>query len=147
MATRSLIGLLTEDKEVKNIYCHWDGYPSHNGKILVQHYNTLEKVTKLIALGSLSALEVRLEPKEGEKHTFENPVSDVTIAYHRDRGEELRINTSSSESGYWAKGGDIDFIYLFKDGEWYVDMGTSAKPRIAKVADVLSIPEEYEDED
>ena len=39
MATRSNIGIVNEDDSITAIYCHWDGYPEHNGKILLNHYN------------------------------------------------------------------------------------------------------------
>lgn len=70
MGTRSNIGMVHEDGSVTMNYCHWDGYPSHNGKILLENYTTTEKVRKLLALGDLSIL--------GES-------TETCIAYHRDR--------------------------------------------------------------
>ena len=56
MSTNSRIGYLREDGKVISIYCHWNGYTSYNGKILYKYYDTLDKVKKLIDLGSLSSL-------------------------------------------------------------------------------------------
>lgn len=56
MATRSLIGILKEENLVDYVYCHWDGYPSHNGKILLENYTTEEKVLELLEKGDLSCL-------------------------------------------------------------------------------------------
>ena len=56
MSTRSLIALKQTDGTVKSIYCHWDGYVSHNGRLLIEHYATPEAVEELLALGPLSAL-------------------------------------------------------------------------------------------
>lgn len=54
MSTRSCIIIETE-KDGKDFlvgaYCHWDGYLSHNGKILLERYNSKEKAQKLV-LGS-----------------------------------------------------------------------------------------------
>ena len=54
MATRSTIGVLNTDGSVTAVYCHWDGYPEHNGKILIENYTTEEKVRELISFGSIS---------------------------------------------------------------------------------------------
>ena len=35
MGTRSRIGIRNADDSVDSIYCHWDGYPDHNGRLLV----------------------------------------------------------------------------------------------------------------
>src|SRR5688572_278094 len=89
MGTRSIIAR-EKDGMVAAIYCHWDGYPSNNGNILQEHYQDDEKVDSLISLGALSALKPEVAPASGEAHTFDDPAKDVTIAYHRDRGEELQ---------------------------------------------------------
>ena len=70
MATRSRIAIENEDGTVDSIYCHWDGYPSHNGKILKEHYSDRAKLKQLIELGSISSLGSKIEPT-GE-HTFDN---------------------------------------------------------------------------
>ena len=93
MATRSTIGIVGGNK----IYCHWDGYTENNGRILLEHYNTTEKVRELLSLGSLSILGERTTPTEGSGHSFESPEEGVCVAYHRDRGEELRTNWTSWE--------------------------------------------------
>jgi len=48
MATTSRIAILNFDGSVDSIYCHYDGYPSHNGKILLKYYNDEMKIRKLI---------------------------------------------------------------------------------------------------
>lgn len=124
MATRSHIGMLQENGEIHFVYCHWDGYPSHNGKILLENYGQEEKVKALLELGSISSLRPRVAPEEGEEHDFEKPLEDVTIAYHRDRGEEkAQTNICYSEKGYVAKGEWVDYQYLFKNGKWYYSRG------------------------
>lgn len=121
MSTRSAIGMLTTNGTVKYIYCHWDGYIEWNGQMLIEHYSTQEQVEKLIALGDLSSLREKIEPDPNTEHNFDNPQPDVCIAYHRDRGEVLRIgeinynyyNILSMYNECWA-----EFAYLWKGGEW-----------------------------
>ena len=117
MATRSTISLKTEDG-YNTIYCHWDGYPSHNGKLLQEHYNTQERVEELIALGSISSLRKHIKPAEGTPHTFEKPAEDVTVAYHRDRqeGYESVIARHKELRAVYDEG--EQYNYVFVDGTW-----------------------------
>lgn len=105
MGTRSIIS-----KGKKSIYCHWDGYPSHNGKILLEFYNTDESIDELLSLGNISSLCKRVKPDENETHSFDSPIKDVTVAYHRDRNEPL---------AFWGEGSGEEYIYLFHESEWY----------------------------
>ena len=50
MATRSLIGINLDNGITKIIYCHWDGYPSGVGQMLVENYNTPAAITDLMEL-------------------------------------------------------------------------------------------------
>lgn len=121
MATRSRIGIQNEDGSVTSVYCHWDGYPEHNGDILAVHYKEREKVQKLIGLGSISSLAPEIDAPEG--HTFETPVKGVTVAYHRDRGEPHQQKQHISPENFFAS--DIEeYGYLYtNEGEWLVKDG------------------------
>jgi hypothetical protein len=130
MATRSRIGYVAEDGKVHSIYCHWDGYPSNNGEILLKHYTDMEKVTALVALGSISILGEEVEPKpEGDgvkKHTFDEPQEGVTVAYCRDRGEDFKdVKPRIDESvDAFVKSDVEEWGYLFlPDGKWLVVNG------------------------
>ena len=116
MATRSTISVLQPNGLIHSIYCHWDGYIEGVGKTLKEHYNTFEKANELIALGSLSSLHEMLSTND--EHSFENPKENVTIAYHRDRDEELCINTVINENEISFE----EFNYLFKDNTWFVSL-------------------------
>ena len=90
MGTRSVIGKMNKDGSIDFIHCHWDGYPDYNGIILHEAYlGNNEKIDKLLSLGDLSSLRELVDIPEGKKHSFDKPLEDVCIAYHRDRGEEL----------------------------------------------------------
>lgn len=83
MGTRSRIAIRNDDGTYDSIYCHWDGYPSHNGLILRDHYSATNKVRALIALGDLSSLRAEI----GHKHDFGSHEGEACTAYGRDRGE------------------------------------------------------------
>lgn len=118
MATRSRIAIENQDGTVNSIYCHWDGYPSNNGEILFNNYKTQEKVESLIELGSISSLRPQVEIPEGVQHTFENQNEDITVAYHRDRGEDLSISSHKNAEDFMRS--DVEeYGYLFTAaGEW-----------------------------
>lgn len=120
MGTRCLIGVEQEGK-IRAVYCHWDGYPEHVGRLLFAHYNDVESANKIIALGDISSLYESCECPEG--HTFQNPVKGYTVAYGRDRGEtgvEAREHYSWQGLLTAGKKAGVDFVYLLKDGKWYV---------------------------
>lgn len=83
MATRSTIALEFADGTVGQVYCHWDGYLQHNGKILLDSYSDPFKLQKLIDLGDLSVLHAEV----GEKHNFNDEYKNGCTFYGRDRGE------------------------------------------------------------
>lgn len=135
MATRSAIGIKNDKGEIKAIYCHCDGYPEHNGRILVENYNTIEKVEELLALGDLSSLGERVKANENEIHTFNNRVSDITVAYHRDRGEKLivaRTCLNFDEFITEFKDAWCEYFYIFEKNEWYVYKDSSINGRTVK---------------
>jgi len=119
MGTRSLIGLLNADGSVTHIYCHWDGYPSNNGRILTEHYTDYQKIQELLKLGDLSSLGEEI----GTKHSFDNAPENECNSYSRDRGEkDTKARKSKSIDAYKAdfKENWAEYAYLFDDGRWYV---------------------------
>jgi hypothetical protein len=122
-------------KDIRAVYCHWDGYLEHNGAILQKHYSNSPKVNNLIALGDISSLR----PEIGEKHAFsrlETPMDEeaynklygnMTTFYTRDRGEDTPFKVfptlAKAEDYYtWS-----EYFYCFKyskaddyqSGEWH----------------------------
>ena len=89
---------------LKPIYCHWDGYPSNMLPLLNENYNTIEKVEELMALGNLSYLAERVKPEPEEEHSFDKPIRDITVAYHRDRGEDLEFWNDRQHYNYIFNG-------------------------------------------
>ena len=118
MATRSNIAYKTAEGKIRSVYCHWDGYPEHNGKILMDHYTDQAKIEALVALGSISSLGIEL----GEKQDFDDRSTqkdDWTLAYHRDRGEELVVSEYEDIPSWVA---DMEeYAYLWNGQEWIVN--------------------------
>ena len=95
MGTRSTIALEFADGTVEQVYCHWDGYLDHNGRILQEHYSDPFKLRDLIDLGDISSLR----PEIGAGHPFSQfdttmtteefdaLYGEMTTFYGRDRKE------------------------------------------------------------
>lgn len=125
MATRSTIAIEHQDGTVQCIYCHWDGYLSHNGKILQEHYQDPAKVSELMELGDLSILG----PEIGEQQDFDNPETrreDWCLAYGRDRGETgVSAASFQDDNDYLRNAPFQDYNYILcSDGVWYVVGGS-----------------------
>ena len=116
MATRSRIAIKHENETIESVYCHWDGYPQANGATLLEHYTDKNKVAALISLGSLSSLG-------------QTPVS--TVAYHRDRGEDLAIKKHYGSILTFFQSDIEEWGYLFdaKTGEWFCGKGEAEPGR------------------
>ena len=122
MATRSNIGVKLENGKYRVVYCHWDGYPRYNGKVLLENYSKQEKVEELVNMGSISALREEI----GQKHEFGDDMVELdkqgwTTFYRRDRNEKWE-NVKWKEFDSLLKMleyCDNDYTYLFCDGKWY----------------------------
>lgn len=86
MKPDSNIGIWNEDGSLDAIYCYWDGFPTYHGSILFHHYQELDKVRKLIALGDIGLLAPTLEPNPEKRHHGKKPQPGVVVAYMRDWG-------------------------------------------------------------
>jgi hypothetical protein len=127
MGTRSTIGVLNTDGSVTAVYCHWDGYPEHNGKILMENYITEEKVRELIDFGSISSLSECGEPD----------ISNIQGA-----------NTFPNVAEFVYEFGE-KYNYLFINGTWFVnDNGATEQlfgnPVFDMVEQVLEVRETVE---
>lgn len=116
MATRSTIAIQNENGTIKAVYCHWDGYLSHNGKILLESYNTEARVRELLSYGSISSLGHAI----GEKHSFDKRDGFCTF-YGRDRGEKGTDGPTFQDMESWLSRMGEEYNYLFVPGTgWLV---------------------------
>jgi hypothetical protein len=145
MGTRSRIGVMHGDK-CKSVYCHWDGYLSHNGKILQEHYDS-SKANHLVALGDMSSLQAEI----GEKHAFsKHDVPGIetrvhnenwTTFYARDRGEkdvDFQVSQSFDEFLELVDGTGAEYFYIMRDGIWYCGSRYAVEGMIPDTLYVLS---------
>lgn len=152
MATRSAIAMRTVTGQITAVYCHWDGYPAHNGEILNTHYTDPNKIVELISLGGLSSLR----PEIGEKHPFskfelaegetynEAEFEDQCTFYHRDRGEPLDVHVFTDAKDFVENFGmGVEYYYLWNGTEWlvngYGNKGAWDFPVFDRVEDVLAV--------
>lgn len=100
MSTCSYIAIQRDENQYEMIYCHWDGYPDHNGFLLQRYYDTEEKVNQLIEGGDMSALADCVENcfyyARDKKEPFED-VAPVIVEF----------------SDLFVSG--IEFTYIFTD--------------------------------
>lgn len=155
--------MVNPDGSVTGVYCHSDGYLSGVGADLLKTFNTLEKVTELVALGDLSCLYENLNPlptaigrrqAEGlviaaESHSFDSPQRNVTVAYHRDRGEDFNQRIWPSVESWEQRGQHEEYNYLFKGGKWFVlSMHISGGKEVFELnEDLIKLDSEGEESD
>ena len=133
MATRSSIARKNIDGTITAIYSHWDGYISHNGRILQDYYSNAQKLDTLLSLGDVSSLGAQI----GEQHPFDNPHRYGSDEYkaHRDKyaGWGLFFDPNRSEKNCeaetykdvfeWLSELGQEYNYLSINGVWYVNSG------------------------
>lgn len=154
MATRSRIGIRNEDASVDSIYCHWDGYPEHNGLILVRDYQDESKIRQLISMGSLSSLG----PEIGEQHPDINPYPFASTKYQewaerfgrmctfhrRDmRRGRLEIAHSNTVQEFLDIRWGEEYHYIFHYGRWLVRKHYDDQPRWRLVEEVIRETNEH----
>jgi hypothetical protein len=132
MATRSTIALEFADGTVQQVYCHWDGYLSNNGKLLLENYSNPYTLRDLIDLGDVSSLR----PTIGTKHAFsqfevtpkissedyDKLYGEMTTFYGRDRGESGTGAKSFKDFADYAENFiHEEYAYILRqNGNWYV---------------------------
>lgn len=148
MGTRSTIALEYANGQVDQVYCHWDGYLEHNGKILLENYSDPFKLQKLMDLGDLSSLGAEI----GDKHEFDCPHKYGTPEYEawteakrgmctfygRDRGEDGTQRKRFADFKDYKKEHQYEeFEYILRtDGKWYVsDHGSDYKLLVIELAE------------
>lgn len=128
MGTRSDIIVHRSDGKWHRVYCHWDGYLSHNGQILFEHYTTQKRAETLVAPGDMSSLAPKCSKPKGH-HSFDNAVKGYCVYYGRDRrGKDVAGKLGDSLLEVWPPEDTwTEFTYIWDDGCWWVadpDEGT-----------------------
>ena len=117
MGTRSLIGKQLSDGSIIGVYCHYDGYPAFNGRMLRDNFDTVEKVNKLIDGGDMSCTWTNAGwnnetlPESGPLHYTmrgESLESNAPRLY-----KDLNEFMCAADDNYGA-----EYTYHFVNGEW-----------------------------
>ena len=116
MGTRSRIGIQLKDNSVLSVYCHWDGYPSFNGRVLREFYDTKEKVDQLINGGNISSLHTNVGWNN-------ETLPETGPQYYTSRGESIddnepELNKNQSEYLKTADNCGEEYAYLFTSAGW-----------------------------
>ena len=110
MGTRSNIIYEEPTGEVLSMYCHYDGYPSHNGRILFDQYNSAEKAKALVEVGYDKVLD-----KEG-------------VGVDPERPNEMERHRNLNSYMWSVDEVMIEYIYRFARGQWWMSKIESVKP-------------------
>ena len=105
MGTASMIGIYNDDGSVTATYCHYDGYLSYNGKLLVQSYNTPEAAKTVANAGYLSGLTSDLD-------------HDLKAAVHQNE-KPIVYNSVKTFLQCGEKHAGADYLYLFDGEAWF----------------------------
>ena len=166
MGTRSAIGYELPSGRIKAVYCHWDGHPKHQLPILIEHYNTLDKVKALIKPGSMSSLRTRetwdcgglvkqddTYARDGEGLLMYDNDREPQPLYHHERGDgpwnaadgdyadPPHVNASIKAAIKWWRDSFCEHMYIFMPGiGWeHFDLDKpEPQPKFTKVNQLLS---------
>jgi len=113
MGTRSRVAVMHGDV-CKSVYCHYDGYLSYTGQILLNHYDST-KANALVARGDNSGVKETLEEmnfyedrqqRSEDVHEFINSTPWMVAHSFEEFLEQVQLC-----------GGE--YYYVMRDGVWY----------------------------
>jgi len=128
MATRSTIAIMDHGGTIRAVYCHWDGYFSNNGALLLNYYADEDSVMDLIEHGNISSLHEEI----GEQHPFDSRAKEHetwTTFYGRDRGEEGQEAREYKTLAEFEEAETQEYMYLFRNGKWQAKQGGQVRFR------------------
>ena len=111
MGTRSFITIKHKDNTYSGVYCHWDGYVEHNGKILKEDYQARSKVVDLIDGGDMSCCWTDNRWDDSGVMGVYGP------QYYSQRGEHCDPRLDANKYDYLAEGEEYAYLYTL-NGEW-----------------------------
>lgn len=102
MSTRGHIVYENENEIFDYIYCGHDSYPSHLGNLLLNVYNTNDKIESLLKLGDLWCIDEDF---------------DKCVTY---KDEDVAAKVVMNLKDITKEGDVIDFTYVYIDEKWFV---------------------------
>lgn len=111
MSTRSMIAFQDADDNYYAIYCHFDGYLSHIGRMLATYFNTFEKAVDLVNRGELRSISHKEDMDEGyNKYPSENIIIEDNIFF-----EHFEQDFQKRTIEYYDS--TIDFLTAFSNSD------------------------------
>ena len=128
MATRALIGYLSEDREFTCTYNHYDGYPEGLGKALNDHYDTEEKAKLVANKGYISYID-----EDGTINSkYDEPANKIKLdGEWEDALEEMAGKVDEY-------GGDYGYIWWEGDGDWVQIKNNGIRSMMDQIANQMS---------
>ncbi len=100
MSTRATIAAQQDDGRYAAIYLHFDGYPDHAGRVLKEHYTTIEAACTLVAGG-----DIRSIANDGTPERFTD-------------GNRPALMPTRAALHEFARNCGTEWVYLFENNFW-----------------------------
>ncbi len=100
MSTRATIACKQEDGRYAAIYLHFDGYQEHAGRVLNEHYTSIESARTLVAGGDIRSLA-----NDGTPERFTD-------------GNRTVVMPTRAALHEFARNCGTEYVYLFENGCW-----------------------------
>ena len=112
------------DGTVKAMYCHYDGYPAYNGKMLREYYSDPVTAEQLIDLGYASSLCPTVsETREAAVHQDQETVPYESVDQYMRNGHDYC---------------GTEYLYLFDTERWFVASRYGDDQRFTDIDTILS---------
>jgi hypothetical protein len=128
MATRSVIAVRTGTARKPRylaVYCHYDGYPSHQLPILQEHHNSPAAALNLVAGGDISCLRTNL----GWDRETRPETGPLYYAERGEHGVDPRVFTDIERllESYRLSGCEHSYVFVPKQGWVHTDIRQEAE--------------------
>ena len=134
MSTRSMIAIQDADGACYAIYCHFDGYVSHMGRMLTTYFNSDEKAADLVNEGEVRAIEISAE-NEVVLEYFEPAFDKREIEYY-DTVVDMLNAFQNSDREYLYIWDDVIETWLYRKNV-YTSNGKMVEPEWKPVLSAL----------
>ena len=134
MSTRSMIAVQDADGACYAVYCHFDGYVSHMGKMLTHYFNSDEKAADLVNEGELRAIDISAENEVVLEH-FEADFDKREIEYY-DTVVDMLNAFQNSDREYLYIWDDVIETWLYRKNI-YTSNGKMVEPEWTPVLSAL----------
>lgn len=113
MGTRSLVAVM-HGTVCKSVYCHYDGYLSYTGEILLKHWDSTA-ANQLIARGDNSGVKETL----AEMNFYEDRADQDEDVTQFVNSTPWQVAHTFEEFLVQVEGCGAEYYYVMRDGAWY----------------------------